>query len=467
MNEELFFLLNGETRETLRLGMIIPCKLLHIAGDYVKVQLHSGIRAELRKENLPDYMVEDKGQYLKANGFPRGLTVNAKIVAFSPDRFNRYVVNLACHDKAMIDVSLCFNRAAIPVYTNIKSVIIDSKARIDKLLNRLPVSEEDVVAEKERERLAAVSAGVKMRKKRQIAHPAFYNVNLKTCLQLLKEMPVGDVVIRPGSTHVDHLTLSWKMLDGVYRHFDIEEKDKPSDARLGAKLIIKDEVYETIDELIARFVDPMNQLVEEIIHHKYFKTGQTEDIRADLVREKQQHPNRIPYAIHVYNKYPGCFSISYVGRTNPHSWHMEVKSSGLRFFGDIESTILPTLNQAIAFFKIKATEPRSSASRAPPQREPATFRSNAPPFRELQPQSSDRHHQSSSSNYGRDSNANGSGRYSNHNSSHFGNNSSYDRSRDRGGHPSGWRSHEDSSRGSDSRYRSDKRSDSRNPDRRW
>eukprot|EP00644_Phytophthora_capsici_P004349 jgi/Phyca11/533807/estExt2_fgenesh1_pg.C_PHYCAscaffold_170135 len=44
--------------------------------------------------------------------------------------------------------------------------------------------------------------------------------------------------------------------------------------------------------------------------------------------------------------------------------HLEVKSGGFRFFGRIESSILPTLSQALQFFKMKAlVAPSSSQSR--------------------------------------------------------------------------------------------------------
>lgn len=155
------------------------------------------------------------------------------------------------------------------------------------------------------------------------------------------------------------------MLDGVYRHFDIQEKDKPSEARIGQTLIIKEEKYENIDELIARFVDPMNSLVDDVIRYKYYKNVSKESVEEDLIKQKKEHPSRIPYALHVYSKFPGCFSITYIARETPRSCHMEVKSGGFRFFGRIESSILPTLSQALQFFKMKAlVAPTSSSSRS-------------------------------------------------------------------------------------------------------
>lgn len=343
--EELFFLLNGETKETLRLGMIVPCTLLHLSGEFVRVRLQNGIRSSLRRELLPDHLRDANSQ-----NFPKGLTVNAKILNFHRDPHGRFEIQLGCNRQSLIDASMCFNSEALPRYADEKLIADDSIARIDRLVNEMNL-DDDKAAETTFGK--SVLAPPK-RKKRQIAHPLFRNVNCQSAMQYLREQPVGDIVIRPSTLGSNHLTLTWKMLDGVYRHFDIEERNKPSDARIGQQLVIKEEVYENIDELNARFVDPMNNLVDEVIHYKYYKKASLEEVHEDLIKQKKAHPSKIPYTVHLYNKFPGCFSITFIAHVTPHSCHMEVKPGGFRFFGRLESSILPTLSQALQFFKMKA-----------------------------------------------------------------------------------------------------------------
>lgn len=379
-DEELFFLLNGETKDTLRLGMIVPCTLLHMSGDFVRVRLQSGIRSSLRRDLLPDYMSDVRSQ-----AFPKGITVNAKILRFQPDPHGRYEIQLGCNQRSLIDVSMCFNSDLLPRYANQKLIVEDSVARIDRLVNQLAIDEDKAGANDMR------TGPAPKRKKRQIAHPLFRNINCQTAMQYLREQPIGDVVIRPSTLGSDHLTLSWKMMDGVYRHFDVEEKNKPSEARIGQTLVIKEEPYENIDEMIARFVDPMNELVDEVLRYKYFKNLSLEEVHEDLIKQKKAHPSRIPYTLHLYNKFPGCFSISFIARTTPHSCHMEVKPGGFRFFGRIESSILPTLAQALQFFKMKAlvappsgssssSYQRSGASSASSYQRPDSMNSGGAPF---------------------------------------------------------------------------------------
>ncbi|KAG6613482.1 Transcription elongation factor SPT6 [Phytophthora cinnamomi] len=357
-DEDLFFLLNGETRETLRIGMIVPATLLHMSGDeFVRVRLQSGMRSSLHRERLPDYLSDVRPQT-----FPKGITVNAKILAIQADREGRYELQLGCNRRSLIDMSMCFYPERFPRYTNSKLVESDSMERVDRLVNEPPVEEDTSTTFTQATRVQGSHPS--RRKKRQIAHPLFRNINCQTAMQYLREQPVGEVVIRPSTLGTDHLTLTWKMLDGVYRHFDIQEKDKPSEARIGQTLIIKEEKYENIDELIARFVDPMNSLVEDVVRYKYYMGVPKESVEEDLIKQKKEHPSRIPYALHVYSKFPGCFSITYIARETPRSCHMEVKSGGFRFFGRIESSILPTLSQALQFFKMKAlVVPTSSSSR--------------------------------------------------------------------------------------------------------
>ncbi|TYZ65130.1 hypothetical protein PybrP1_009428 [[Pythium] brassicae (nom. inval.)] len=361
-DEELFFLLNGETKDTLRLGMIVPCTLLHMSGDFVRVRLQSGIRSSLRRDLLPDYMSDVRSQ-----NFPKGITVNAKILRFQPDPHGRYEIQLGCNQRSLIDVSMCFNSDLLPRYANQKLIVEDSVARIDRLVNQLAIDDDKAGANDMR------TGPAPKRKKRQIAHPLFRNINCQTAMQYLREQPIGDVVIRPSTLGSDHLTLTWKMMDGVYRHFDVEEKNKPSEARIGQTLVIKEEPYENIDEMIARFVDPMNELVDEVLRYKYFKNLSLEEVHEDLIKQKKAHPSRIPYTLHLYNKFPGCFSITFIARTTPHSCHMEVKPGGLRFFGRIESSILPTLAQALQFFKMKAlvAPPSGSSSSSHHQQRPS------------------------------------------------------------------------------------------------
>lgn len=55
-------------------------------------------------------------------------------------------------------------------------------------------------------------------------------------------MDQGDVIIRPSSKGENHLTVTWKVSDGIYQHVDVREEGKENAFSLGATLWINSEV---------------------------------------------------------------------------------------------------------------------------------------------------------------------------------------------------------------------------------
>ena len=85
------------------------------------------------------------------------------------------------------------------------------------------------------------------------------------------------------------------------------------DHGLADALLIRgeDEPYADIDEIFARYIEPMNDLVTQMMAYKAFRKGSKEEVDAWLQQEIAQNPNRIPYCIRFY-KQPGYFVLSWV-----------------------------------------------------------------------------------------------------------------------------------------------------------
>lgn len=43
---------------------------------------------------------------------------------------------------------------------------------------------------------------------------------------MMETMDQGDVIIRPSSKGENHLTVTWKVSDGIYQHVDVREEGK-------------------------------------------------------------------------------------------------------------------------------------------------------------------------------------------------------------------------------------------------
>jgi transcription elongation factor SPT6 len=104
---------------------------------------------------------------------------------------------------------------------------------------------------------------------------------------------------------VDHLTVTWKVTEGVHQHIDVKEKQKENAFSLGKSLWINGEEYEDLDEIVARHVNPMAAHARDILTYKYYRDtqGGNREVAEEILREeKRKAPSKIPYIISVVAK---------------------------------------------------------------------------------------------------------------------------------------------------------------------
>lgn len=170
--------------------------------------------------------------------------------------------------------------------------------------------------------------------KRVIAHPSFHNIDYNEVDKLLSTMDQGDAVIRPSSKGIDHLTVSWKVTEGVFQHIDVIEQDKQNHFSLGKKLWIGNLEFEDLDEILARYVSPVAMNVRQILEYKYYKEsvqGNKEKATEYLRREKEKNPKAIPYIFSPVKNLPGKFLLSYLPRVKVINEHLTVLHDGFKF----------------------------------------------------------------------------------------------------------------------------------------
>ncbi|TNM85155.1 hypothetical protein fugu_009333 [Takifugu bimaculatus] len=93
--------------------------------------------------------------------------------------------------------------------------------------------------------------------KRVIAHPNFHNISFNQAEKMMETLDQGDLIIRPSSKGENHLTVTWKVADGIYQHVDVKEEGKENAFSLGHTLWINTEEFEDLDEITARYIQPM------------------------------------------------------------------------------------------------------------------------------------------------------------------------------------------------------------------
>jgi transcription elongation factor SPT6 len=214
------------------------------------------------------------------------------------------------------------------------------------------------------------------------------NINYTECERLLSTKDLGDAIIRPSSKASDHLTITWKLVDGVLHNIDIIEKSKTNQFSLGKRLLIIDprthdtEEFEDLDEILARYIKPMANTVSDIITHKYYRNlsqplpsatpsgsatpAQITTITSStsgppplandaqrilnnlLLDDKRRNPTRIRYYITISLEYPTKFLLSYMPVRKPIDEYFTVTPNGIRF----RSKMFPTLTETLNWFKI-------------------------------------------------------------------------------------------------------------------
>lgn len=75
-------------------------------------------------------------------------------------------------------------------------------------------------------------------------------------------------MIRPSSKSTSHLTVSWKVADGVYQHIDVKEENKQHYFSIGKTLLIGSEVSYFLSinfELKASTLAKTSPLIRDLI----------------------------------------------------------------------------------------------------------------------------------------------------------------------------------------------------------
>uniref|UniRef100_A0A5K3FBK3 Transcription elongation factor spt6 n=2 Tax=Mesocestoides corti TaxID=53468 RepID=A0A5K3FBK3_MESCO len=185
---------------------------------------------------------------------------------------------------------------------------------------------------------------------RVIFHPHFKNITYNQLMAMEPTLETGAIVIRPSRQGTDHLTVSLKVDDGILKHFDVVEKDKTHSFVLGRTLLIGNEAFEDLDEIVARYMQPMVYLIRDVLTYKYYRNsqgGKQEILRELLQKEKEINHTKIPYFLSASAEHPGYFVLAYMPNQTPRFELFSVKPEGFKF----RQRMFPSLDRMIGWFK--------------------------------------------------------------------------------------------------------------------
>ncbi|XP_034062547.1 transcription elongation factor SPT6 [Gymnodraco acuticeps] len=289
----------------------------------VRSRLDNGVQGFIPTKFLSDKTVKHPEERVKV-----GMTVHCRIMKIDIEKFS---VDLTCRTSDLMDKA---NEWKLPK---------DSYYDFDKETEDQK-QEEDL--KKKQQRTPYI--------KRVIAHPNFHNISFNQAEKMMETLDQGDLIIRPSSKGENHLTVTWKVADGIYQHVDVREEGKENAFSLGHTLWINSEEFEDLDEISARYIQPMASFARDLLGHKYFQElGSKDKMEELLVKTKREKPTFIPYFLSVCKELPGKFILGYQPRGKPRVEYVTITPDGFRY----RSQVFPTVNGLFRWFKDHYQEP--------------------------------------------------------------------------------------------------------------
>ena len=114
--------------------------------------------------------------------------------------------------------------------------------------------------------------------------------------------------------------------------------------------------FEDLDEMLARFINPMGQLARELHAHKSYRSadgGNINKLMAMLAEEKKQQPSRIPYFFSASKQLPGKYVLAYQPANKPKIEYLSLTPEGYRYRGLVHGDV----NALLKYFKEHYREP--------------------------------------------------------------------------------------------------------------
>ncbi|KAH7412051.1 SH2 domain-containing protein [Phaeosphaeria sp. MPI-PUGE-AT-0046c] len=331
-SDEIFTMLTGETKETLKEGMVVPTTIRRTFPDHIECRLECGVEGGVSESEFPEG-VGSGGQE------PRHVYQSHQVV------------------RGRI---LFLNTRALTAQLSFREDLIRKPMpRVERIAGEWDEAQEAAdkkAAEKEKE----VASG---RPNRVINHPLFFSFSAMQAEEYLGSKEVGELVIRPSSKGLDHLVVTWKVGNNSYQHLDVLELGKANQFSLGKQLKIGKSTYTDLDELIVNHIEAMARKVTELTRDERFQTGTKEETEQWLENYCTANPNRSMYAFCSMPKYAGHFWLCYqLGYEKPKgAWPFKISPGKFEMRGHAYGDMVSLKNG----FKMLARVQGSSSSAIP------------------------------------------------------------------------------------------------------
>jgi transcription elongation factor SPT6 len=332
--DEEFYLISGETEDTLSEGRIVQATVRKVQGQRAFCVLESGLTGVLSKEDFTDDWREIHDLTEKLSEMD---IVTCKIKSIQK---NRYQVFLNCRESELRSSRFQSTQNLDPFYHEDRSCLQNEQ---DKTRKKKELAKKHF-------------------KPRMIVHPKFQNITADEAMEFLSDKEPGESIVRPSSRGPSYLTLTLKIYEGVYAHKDIveggkEHKDITSMLRIGKTLKIGDDTFEDLDEVMDRYVDPLVTHLKTMLSYRKFKRGAKAEVDEVLKIEKSENPMRIVYCFGISHEHPGTFILTYIRSSNPHHEYIGLYPKGFKF----RKKMFEDIDRLVGYFQRHIDDPHDAS----------------------------------------------------------------------------------------------------------
>lgn len=299
--EEIFHALTGETDKTFFKGCIVPVRIERFWHNDIKCITNSGIDCTVNAQRHAGV------QYRKPPNeiYEIGRVYPAKVIYID-------------YPNISAEISLLENdirHEYVPINYSRDPSIWDLKQEMKDM-----EEERKITNERAREK----------RTHRVINHPYYFPFNHKQAEDYLRSKERGDFVIRQSSRGDDHLTITWKLDKDLFEHIDIKELDKENPLALGRVLVVDNQRYHDLDQLIVEYLQHKVRLLNEMMSNEKFKRGNAKDVRKFIEDYSKVNPNKSVYYFSLNYEHPGWFYINFkINSSKPlYTWNVKLTNTG-------------------------------------------------------------------------------------------------------------------------------------------
>ncbi|KAK9852135.1 hypothetical protein WJX84_004569 [Apatococcus fuscideae] len=279
--EQVFWLMIGETRDTLKPGRPVQATVRYVNENFARVTLDDlgGLEAVLEAGSISRQGHVNPMERVHVGNILSPQTCRIESLSEDKDRNGEIVVKIctnAFDNEEKWEALYCRGDEVHPV---------DKYYRVEQKTD---------IKKKEASRAKAQADNFL---RRRIDHPSFQNCTQGEALEFIHN--VGDAVFRPSHRGSDRLLLSLAVSKAeneekpMVMTFEILEKKKAggaSNLSLGAELTIihgahYTEVFEDLDEILANFVAPYIRNFNAVVNHKKFVPGSFSDIKQAAIQQ--------------------------------------------------------------------------------------------------------------------------------------------------------------------------------------